>query len=97
MTAKSVELIYFSGCPNADAARRNLRAALGVTGAGSQWQEWDQNDPVAPGRIRQYGSPTILVNGRDVTGVAAGVAAAACRADGAPSVELIRAALTGSP
>jgi hypothetical protein len=35
------------------------------------------------------------VNGHDVTGVGPGAAAAACRADGAPSIEIIRNALEG--
>ena len=93
MSMASIELIFFGGCPNAEAARDNLRAAAAAAGVDRQWQEWDQDDPHVPERVRQYGSPTILVNGRDVTGVEAGVAAAACRADGVPSVETIRAAL----
>jgi hypothetical protein len=58
------------------------------------WQEWEQGDTAAPAHAREYGSPTILVNGRDVTGVGAAVAAFACRADGAPSMETIHAALS---
>ncbi len=87
------ELIYFDGCPNADDARDNLRAALEAEGLPPEWQEWNQHDPQAPERVKQHGSPTVLVDGRDVTGLEVGVAASACRADGVPSVDTIRTAL----
>ncbi len=93
MTQK-IELIYFDSCPNAQPARENLRRALEEAGLPPTWQEWEQGDSSAPGHVKQYGSPTILIDGRDVTGVGAGVAAAACRADGAPSIETIQAALS---
>ena len=67
-----------------------------ATGLPATWQEHDQEAPDAPPHAKQYGSPTVLVDGRDVTGEAPGVAAAACRADGAPPVQLIRAALAGA-
>jgi hypothetical protein len=91
MKQRRVELVYFDGCPNADRARANLEAALG---AGS-WQEWNLSSGDTPERFRRHGSPTVLVDGRDVTGEPEGElnAATACRADGAPSVELIRGAL----
>ncbi len=91
---QNIELIYFDSCPNAEAARVNLRQALETLHLPPSWQEWEQGDSGAPGHVKQYGSPTILVDGRDVTGVGAGVAAAACRADGAPSAETIQAALS---
>ena len=89
----NIELIYFDSCPNAQPARENLRRALEEAGLPPTWQEWEQGDSGAPEHVKQYGSPTILIDGRDVTGVGAGVAAAACRADGAPSADVIRAAL----
>ncbi len=89
----TIELIYFDGCPNAEPARTNLRQAVTAFELGTDWKEWEQGDPQAPEYVKQHGSPTILVNGRDVTGVEAGVTGAACRAGGAPSIEAIRAAL----
>jgi hypothetical protein len=44
---------------------------------------------LTPKHLRQHGSPTILIDGRDVTGDPAGAAAMACRVDGVPSVALI--------
>jgi hypothetical protein len=92
---RTIELIYFEGCPNAEAARVNLREALSTIDAPPHWQEWEQGNQASPAHAREFGSPTILVNGHDVTGVGPGAAAAACRADGAPSIEIIRNALEG--
>jgi hypothetical protein len=89
----TIELIYFDGCPNAEGARVNLGEALGALGLAAEWREWEQGDPQAPLYVKRHGSPTVLVNGRDVTGATVGVGGAACRADGAPSVDTISAAL----
>jgi hypothetical protein len=88
-----IELIYFDGCPNADRARANVRRALDIAGVRAESIEWEQGNPAAPPYVRDYGSPTVLVNGRDVTGAGGRVAGSSCRAEGAPSVESIRAAL----
>lgn len=87
-----VELVYFTGCPNVEAARHAIRGALALEQLPLVWGEWDQHDPATPSRVRRYGSPTVLVGGRDVTGAAKGDAAA-CRADGIPAAETIRAAV----
>jgi len=89
MSTAQIELIYFDGCPNAERAREHLTEALGD----EAWREWNLSSPDTPERFRRYGSPTVLVDGRDVTGAGEGNAAMACRADGAPSVALIREAL----
>ena len=89
----TIELIYFEGCPNVERARANIGEALVALDLTAEWQEWEQGDPGVPEYVKQHGSPTVLVNGRDVTGVEAGLGGAACRADGAPSAEVIGAAL----
>ena len=43
-----IELVYFEGCPNADAARENLSKACDELGIAAAWQEWDQNDSSVP-------------------------------------------------
>lgn len=88
----SVELIYFPGCPNIESARANLRTALSAKGLPTEWREWNQLDASAPARVKQYGSPTVLVDDEDVAG-AESVAAMACRASGAPSADQILRAL----
>ncbi len=90
MNVPTIELVYFDGCPNAKKARESLRSALGA----ESWREWNLSSGQTPEEFRRYGSPTVLVDGRDVTGEAGGNAAMACRADGAPSPELIRQALS---
>lgn len=101
---RTVELIYDSDCPNVPQARENLLRAFGQTGLAPRWQEWDRADAGAPAYTRAYGSPTVLVNGKDVAGSSA-ADAASCRIyvsgdgrhQGVPPVALIAAALAGTP
>lgn len=97
-----IELIYEKTCPNIDRARAALLAALSQSGREPRWQEWEQNDPLAPPVARRFGSPTILVEGRDVAGEPPSEELPSCRiyADedgrvrGAPTVASITAALS---
>lgn len=98
----TVELIYFRECPNISLARERLLQAFATAGITPQWQEWERDDPASPAHARAYGSPTILVNGRDVTGMEPlREGASACRVytlassatDGAPNVDTITTAL----
>jgi hypothetical protein len=61
-----IDLIHFEGCPNVDLARSTLRRVLGDFAIDAGWTEWDTDAPSTPARFRAYGSPTILVNDRDV-------------------------------
>lgn len=94
MTEPDVELVYFVGCPNVDTARARLRSVL----PGGEWRERNLADAATPDRYRRFGSPTILVDGRDVArsvepteGKPA--SALACKVGGAPTRAQIRAAL----
>jgi mercuric ion transport protein len=95
-----VELIYDSDCPAAPQARENLREAMLRARLAPRWVEWERSSPDAPERVRAYGSPTILVAGRDVAGNEA-MGAACCRIyqpqpgkfAAVPPAELILAAL----
>jgi hypothetical protein len=95
-----IELIYDTDCPNAEAARSQLRLALAQTEQALEWEEWERSDAAAPPYVRRYGSPTILVDGRDVAG-GAPTEADCCRLyhgengrfQGVPSAEMIAAAL----
>ena len=94
MPTVDIDLVYFDGCPHVDRAREHLKAALASDPDPQPWREWNLSSADTPERFRRYGSPTVLVAGRDVTGDAdAGTAALACRLGGAPSVAAIRAAL----
>lgn len=99
----TVELIYDSDCPNVPQARENLLRAFGQTGLAPRWQEWDRADAEAPAYARAYGSPTVLVHGKDVAG-SNGADASSCRIyvngegrnQGVPPIDLIAAALSGA-
>ncbi|GMV05676.1 MAG: hypothetical protein AMXMBFR53_19530 [Gemmatimonadota bacterium] len=61
-----VELVYDPGCPHVDEARAVLTRALQEAGAPAVWSEWSTGDPQCPENRLRLGSPTILVNGKDV-------------------------------
>lgn len=102
----NVELIYDADCPNVEPARSLLIRAFMQTGISARWKEWDRASPDSPSYVRGYGSPTLLVNGRDITGLDPSHNTHACRVytgtDGAlqstPPLELIcRALLEAAP
>ena len=100
MAKHRIELIYEHSCPNVPAARAVIRAACTAKGIAPQWVEWDSQDEALPEYARGFGSPTILINGRDVAGDTAG-AADCCRLyiskdgmRGVPDVSVVLAALT---
>lgn len=63
----TVELIYDADCPNVAAARSQLLRSFALTGVTPRWLEWERNTKTGPAYVRDYGSPTILVNRRDVS------------------------------
>ena len=71
MSEPKIQLLVFEGCPLADAARQTLEEALAIVGL-QQYEEVDILDPAAAEELRGWGSPTILVDGQDVTGDARG-------------------------
>ena len=101
---KNVELIYDSSCPNIASAREALLRAFSTAEALPKWTEWDRAAKESPPYVRDYGSPTILVDGIDVAGDNAMTGGDACRlyADssgafsGIPPVERIVAALNAT-
>lgn len=61
-----IELIYDKSCPNVDLARESLKQAMEKAELKLNWLEWDQSDMDAPDYTKNFGSPTILINGQDV-------------------------------
>jgi mercuric ion transport protein len=103
----TVELVYDRDCPNVDRARAMIEMALRSVGAQTDWTEWDRADVTTPIEFRNYGSPTVLVNGRDVgcdENSSAQSDANSCRVYmdecgcvcGAPSARLIATAIRGA-
>ncbi|KKL28367.1 hypothetical protein LCGC14_2375880, partial [marine sediment metagenome] len=74
-----VELIYDDDCPNVEAARQQLRQAFQQLAQSVEWDEWDRGDPSSPEHARHYGSPTILIDGKDVFGASPLADADCCR------------------
>ena len=94
-----VQLLTFPGCPNAGAARDVLRLALESSGIRAIVEEVDTTAPDAPEELRGWGSPTILVNGRDVVNESPGGASCRLYRDaegitrGTPDESVVRSAL----
>ena len=96
-----VELIYDADCPNVLDTRSQLIKAFTQTGVSARWQEWERGSSDTPDYARAYGSPTILVDGKDIAGVAPTAGTRACRVysdargnlSRTPSVETICSAL----
>lgn len=98
-----VELIYDTDCPNVQSARKALLQGFVEAGLKPSWTEWGRKSAESPPHVRQYGSPTILVDGRDVAGAEPVDRSDACRVydhdsgglRGVPPVQSIAAALGG--
>lgn len=74
-----IELIYAPDCPHLELIRDRLVRALRAAGLGDEWQEWDQADGKSPDYTRDYASPTILIDGADVSTDGVEVDAQSCR------------------
>lgn len=96
-----VELIYDRDCPNIRHAREAMLRGFGEAGLQPSWTEWDRKSPTSPRHVRLYGSPTILVDGRDVAGAEPVESSDSCRIydhdadglNGVPPVHRIASAL----
>lgn len=97
-----VEIFYFQGCPNHEAAVRRVREILQEERVSADIVETEVLDPVIAQRVRFLGSPTIQIDGRDVEPDARESEAYAivCRTyrdggapSGMPSEAMIRAAV----
>ncbi len=99
-----VEIVWADECPHVDEARRAVRAALQNLELPTRWGEWNTSEPFAPRAMATYGSPTVLVDGVDVSG-AEPAGAPSCRVyerpdgstAGAPSSQAIVEALRQKP
>ncbi len=95
----NVEFIFDKDCPNVKETRANLLKAFSSVKLSAKWKEWDRNSGKSPEYARKHGSPTILINGKDIMGVEPVDGANCCRVyegAGVPSVNLIASKLTNS-
>jgi len=95
-----VELVYDNACPNVKVARARLLEAFQLAGLPPIWHEWDTSRPETPENLRHFGSPTILVEGKDVSESSDRTAGSSCRLyatrkgyESAPAVTQIAGAL----
>ena len=93
----NIQFLAFSGCPLAEPAKQNLKQALADCEINS-FEEIDILDPSSPADLRDWGSPTILINGEDATGASKG-SSVCCRVyetpDGVPDIQSIIDCLRG--
>lgn len=61
-----VELIYDTDCPNVEQARELLLRAFSEVNLRPVWREFSRKSPDSPPYANKYGSPTILIEGKDV-------------------------------
>ncbi len=89
-----IQFLRFEGCPLAHGALVKLEKALAQLGMAPSFpvEHIDVRSPETPENLRRWGSPTILVNGRELTGQTPGDAPG-CRIypspDGLPDLDQI--------
>lgn len=93
-----IQLLYFPGCPNVEATKEALSTALGnLSIADTEVEDVNVHDPKTSENLKNYPSPSILVNGRDIEGYDP-TGTAACRIydgkGGVPEVEKITKAIS---
>jgi len=99
---KHVEVLFFDGCPHADAAIENARRAIDAARVEAELRLVRVTDEETAARERCLGSPTVRIDGVDVDpsarertdfGLQCRVYSAEGGRAGAPPVAWIRAAL----
>lgn len=66
MSRPRVEILYFEGCPNHEAARGLVERVAAELQVEPEIDVVEVADAVAATELRFLGSPTVRVNGRDV-------------------------------
>ncbi|MBI2856858.1 MAG: hypothetical protein HYX95_00940 [Chloroflexi bacterium] len=67
-TQARVQLLRFPDCPDAAAAGVALRRVLAECNLPAEFEEIDITAPGTPEALARWGSPTILINGKDLVG-----------------------------
>ena len=97
-----IQLLTFDDCPNRDATLQRLRSAMDQEHITADVTEVEITSPELARELRFLGSPSVRINGVDVEPAARTAAqfGLMCRryttplgADGAPAIEMIRAAI----
>ncbi len=94
-----IEVLYVPDCPHHPAAILKLKEVLAAEGITADISEVAVNDIATAKALRFCGSPTILINGRDVAEELGNEYAVSCRlypgskVPGVPPAEMIRRAV----
>jgi len=94
---QKIELIFDNDCPNVEGTKTNLEKACAKAHVNLEWQEWERSSSDSPSYARHYGSPTVLIDGKDIAGIHPHPDVNCCRiyegpngkTHGIPSVDLI--------
>ncbi len=68
MANPNIQFLSFPGCPHAPTLREALDRALDHCGLPPDFETLDASADDCPGDLKGRGSPTILLNGRDLVG-----------------------------
>ncbi len=97
-----VQLLYFDGCPNWEVAQARLRDALVAVGIAELVELVEVTTEEQAERLGFHGSPTVMVDGRDLFPQPDAGFGLMCRVystpeglGGAPTMEQLVAALAG--
>lgn len=96
-----IEILYFEGCPNHESAERAVREVLEELNVDADIRRVDVPDAATAERVGFPGSPTVRVDGEDITpGENNGTYSLSCRVyrtssgmAGVPDKDTIRAAI----
>ncbi len=86
-----ITLLYDPDCPNVELTRKNIRQALTELSLPANWREANISKPWVRKHLKVSGSPTVLVNGVDVSDAPADSGAACCRLYTSEDGQLVRA------
>lgn len=96
---RKVEIVVDSKCPNQKQVEERVKEAFALINRKPKYSVWVSDEEASPDYAKQFGSPTVLVNGKDVAGELPGNKDC-CRIydnggkiDGAPSAEIIATAI----
>lgn len=99
----TVSILHVAGCANLELARSRVRAAIDRLDADTRVEERVVVDAEAASRFGMAGSPTILVDGRDVVDPGDTAMSVSCRLyrtpeglEGAPPVDAIVSAVASA-
>ncbi len=87
-----IEVQYFHGCPHSDEMIKKIKQAISISNVQIDYRELVVDTPEKANQYKFRGSPTVLINGVDIEGLAEPSSGnLACRyyKDGLPSVETI--------